>query len=187
MTSATPPPPPATGPPRKWGAEIAIASSRLPTRWTSSLRCDRAMQHRPPPHASAKSPSMTGTSQILLEIAVDSLADAIFAAQAGADRIELVAHLDQHGLTPSPGTRPRCQGRRLHPRHGDDQARCGLTGRRPANGRYAAPGGGCGRSRRCGGLVFGVLTPSGHVDRDAIAMIVQLAAGKQTVFHARST
>lgn len=37
---------------------------------------------------------------MLLEIAVDGAADALAAAQAGADRLELCARLDQDGLTP---------------------------------------------------------------------------------------
>ncbi len=38
----------------------------------------------------------------LLEIAVQSLDEALAAAAAGADRLELCADLDAHGLTPSP-------------------------------------------------------------------------------------
>lgn len=122
-------------------------------------------------------------SRPLLEIAVDSLSDAIKAQEAGADRLELVADLASHGVTPpvqllrdvkaavtipvvamvrpdagSPIGDPRMVARLLHQAEGLLEA-------------------------GADGLVFGILTSSGHVDRDATAMMVQLAGKRETIFH----
>ncbi|HLO39895.1 MAG TPA: copper homeostasis protein CutC [Phycisphaerales bacterium] len=122
-------------------------------------------------------------TRVLLEIAVDSLADAIKAQESGADRLELVADLANHGVTPpvqllrdvkaavtipvvamvrpdagSPIGDPRMVARMLN--QAEELLAAGADG-----------------------LVFGVLTPAGHIDRDAAAMMVQLAGRKETIFH----
>ncbi len=119
----------------------------------------------------------------LLEIAVDNLLDAIAAHTAGADRLELVAALDRHGTTPSPqllrdvkAAVPIPVMAMLRPDAGSPVADQRMVARLLHQAEELLEAG-------ADGLVFGVLTSTGHVDRDATAMIVQLAGARQTVFH----
>lgn len=123
------------------------------------------------------------SNRILLEIAVDNLPDAIAAYRAGADRIELVSDLARHGVTPIPelmrdvkATVPIPVMAMLRPDPGSpiaDQRMVAIM-LHQAEGLLEAG---------ADGLVFGVLTPQMHVDRDATAMIVQMAGTRETVFH----
>lgn len=119
----------------------------------------------------------------LLEVAVDNLADAVAAAGGGADRLELVAHLDRHGLTPPAELVREVKAAvsipvvaMLRPDGGSAVADQRMVARmlHQAEGLLEAG---------ADGLVFGVLTPQGHVDRDATAMIVEMAGKRETVFH----
>lgn len=119
----------------------------------------------------------------LLEIAVDSLRDAIAATEAGADRLELVAHLDRHGLTPDPSFIREVKAAvhiplmaMLRPDTETPVADQRMVARLLNQAEDLLTAG-------ADGIVFGVLTPHGHVDRDATAMLVQLAGARQTVFH----
>lgn len=125
------------------------------------------------------------TRSVLLEIAVDSVADAMAAADAGADRLELCAALDAHGLTvsrelveavcraiparvravamvrPSPGTCVHDSARRREAL--DDAAKLLDAG--------------------VDGVVFGCLTESGEIDVAMVREMVRVASGRETVFH----
>lgn len=121
--------------------------------------------------------------RILLEIAVDSLDDAVAAAAHGADRLELVADLARHGITPPAELARDVKAAvsipvvaMLRPDPGAPVADHRVVARMLNQAERLLEAG-------VDGLVFGVLTPSGHVDRQATAMLVQLAGPRQTVFH----
>jgi copper homeostasis protein len=121
-------------------------------------------------------------TRITLEIAVCTPDEAVTAAHLGADRLELSSGLEVGGLTPSLGLfrqtrdavdkpvyallRPRSGGFSYTRREFD--AMCA-----DAEALMAAG---------AAGLVFGVLTPDGRIDRDRCRTLVDLAGGK-AVFH----
>lgn len=125
------------------------------------------------------------TRSVLLEIAVDCKADALAAAQAGADRLELCNALDAHGLTASrelvaaavAGVAPRVRTvAMVRPAPGPcvhDEAR-----RRAAFNEAAEL-----LEAGAGGVVFGGLAASGEIDEAMVREMVDLASGKETVFH----
>lgn len=118
-----------------------------------------------------------------LEIAVDSLASALAAQDAGATRLELCAALELGGVTPSAGAIARvreCVALPLHvlvrPRSGDfvygaqehetmlaDIAHCRASG--------------------CDGVVVGALTADGEVDVARCRELRQAAGALDTTFH----
>ncbi len=119
----------------------------------------------------------------LLEIAVDNLPDAVAAAAAGADRLELVADLNLHGTTPPTELVRDVKGAvsipvmaMLRPDPGSPVADQRMVARMLHQAEGVLEAG-------ADGVVFGVLTAWGHVDRDATAMFVQMAGPRQTVFH----
>ncbi|HSQ57549.1 MAG TPA: copper homeostasis protein CutC [Gemmata sp.] len=122
------------------------------------------------------------TPRIALEIAVSTPDEAILAEANGADRLELSSGLEVGGLTPSLGLfravkrsvklpvyvliRPRPAGFCYSPREFEvmlDDAR-----------EFMAAG--------AAGLVFGVLTDEGTIDRERCAELARVA-GKGAVFH----
>ena len=120
---------------------------------------------------------------ILVEVATDSVAGARAATRAGAGRIELCSSLGEGGLTPSLGlveavvaATPLPVFVMLRPRAGDfvyddderDVVRRDLV-------RLAAAG--------AAGFVFGALRVDGHLDRDAIAAVVDAAGGLPVTCH----
>jgi len=131
---------------------------------------------------SDKTPTNRSAS-VLLEVCVGSLADAQAAAAAGADRLELCGGLELGGLTPSAGLIEQVVGEvnlpcmvMLRPRAGgfcysQHEFRCMQLDAQRAIDLGAA------------GIVFGVLTPEARIDRKRVASLVQIAAGRQTVFH----
>jgi copper homeostasis protein len=127
---------------------------------------------------------MPTPSRVVLEIAVDNAPDAIAAVEAGADRLELVASLDQHGLTPpvelvrevkaAVGPVPIMAMVRSHPGSFEATPRSVAFAMRDAENVLEAG---------ADGIVFGMLTPAGHIDRGAVAMLVETAHGRPTCFH----
>lgn len=120
--------------------------------------------------------------RITLEVAVTTADEARRAAGAGADRLELCAALEVGGVTPSPGTflEVRAAVRipayvLLRPRPGgfvySDAEFASL--KRDAEWFL---------SHGADGIVFGMLTPGGQIDRIRCAELVRLARGK-AVFH----
>ena len=122
-------------------------------------------------------------SKIHLELIATSADDCTLAQSGGADRIELVSALAVGGLTPSLGlllearqatslpimamVRPREAGFCYSPREFATMLRdAELLLRHGADG-----------------LVFGVLTADGQVDVARCRALVQIANGKQAVFH----
>lgn len=119
----------------------------------------------------------------LLEVVCDSVSDARAAWSAGAGRIELGCAPTLGGLTPSVGlleaVRAVCPLPvvvLVRPRPGGFHYDADTVG---AMARDAAALVAAGAD----GIVFGCLTASGTVDRDACARLVDAASGRGCVFH----
>ncbi|MBL8763357.1 MAG: copper homeostasis protein CutC [Phycisphaerae bacterium] len=122
-------------------------------------------------------------ARTILEIAVDSFADAVAAAGAGADRLELVASLDRHGLTPPVELLRKVKTAvtvpvmvMLRPVHGSFVCTLRSVAMMLNQGENLLAAG-------ADGIVFGVLRKAGDIDRDATAMLVRMAGTRETVFH----
>lgn len=122
------------------------------------------------------------TRRVLVEIAVDSVGDALAAVEAGADRLELCAALREHGLTPGRDLIASVAGRVrtvAMARPAPGSVHDGASWRRTIDDARAVIGAGA------GGMVFGCLTPRGGIDRPRVEQMVELArgAGHEAVFH----
>lgn len=122
----------------------------------------------------------------LLEVCVGSLDDALAAAAAGADRLELCGGLELGGLTPSIGLVQQVVDEiieplglpivvMLRPRAGgfaysEAEFRCLL-----ADAERVLEAG-------ASGIVFGVLNTAGEIDEPRVERLVA-AAGRETIFH----
>ena len=119
----------------------------------------------------------------LLEVCVDNLEDAMYAARNGADRLELCGVLSAGGVTPSDGfvraaveesglqcialVRPR-SGDFLFTRHER------YSMRRDVESLFEAG---------CHGVAVGALTAEARLDRQALAELVQAAGSMEVVLH----
>jgi copper homeostasis protein len=122
-------------------------------------------------------------SNVLLEVIATTVADARAAAQAGADRLELVTAMGEGGLTPSLGLIDAVVAAvgipvnvivRPHSRSfvfdADDYAVMLRDIR-----AIAATG--------ANGVVIGMLTSDGEIDRDGLARAIDAADGLAVTFH----
>ena len=122
-------------------------------------------------------------SHVLLEVIATTVADARLAAQAGADRLELITAMGEGGLTPSVGLIEAAAAAvdipvnvivRPHSRSfvfdADDYAVMLRDVR-----AVAAAG--------AHGVVIGMLTPDGEIDREGLARAVDAADGLAITFH----
>ncbi len=126
---------------------------------------------------------MPDDSRITLEVAVETLADAVAAEAAGADRIELSVALDVDGLTPPVELMREVRG----------AVRCPLLALvRCRGGDYhceeeevtqmvADAGALC--EFGAGGVVFGALVHGGRVDKTACRRVMSALGGRPAVFH----
>lgn len=120
---------------------------------------------------------------IQIEACCGSAQDALEAARGGADRVELNTALFLGGLTPSIGSLEALRSvsripvmAMLRPREGgfgytEMEFRTML-----ADGRQLLEGG-------ADGIVFGCLHEDGAIDEERVRRLVELADGRQTVFH----
>lgn len=115
------------------------------------------------------------SKRILLEVCVDSVEGAIAAQEGGADRIELCAGMSEGGTTPSAGLmKEACCRTRLpvyamiRPRGGDFLY---------SDHEFEAMGHDVETARACGarGVVFGILTSDGKIDRVRMGDLAQRA------------
>jgi len=123
------------------------------------------------------------SSKILIEVCCGSIDDAVEAQRGGADRVELNSAIFLGGLTPSPGSIIEAKKRlnvpvmvMIRPRAGGfcyTQAEMEVMRH---DAKLAVEYG-------ADGLVFGILTPDGSVDTERCKWIIELAGGRQTVFH----
>jgi copper homeostasis protein len=122
-------------------------------------------------------------AHVLLEVIATTVADARLAAQAGADRLELVTAMGEGGLTPSLGLIEAVVAAveipvnvivRPHSRSfvydADDYAVMLRDVR-----AVAAAG--------ANGVVIGMLTPDGEIDREGLARVIDAAGDLKITFH----
>src|SRR4051812_14577749 len=122
-------------------------------------------------------------AKILLEICCGSIDDALQAQAGGADRIELCSALFLGGLTPSLGTL----------QYGRQQLHIPIIAMvRPRGGGFCYTDAEFATMERdaeaavangADGVVFGILTAEGHVDRGRTRRLRQIIGAKQAVFH----
>jgi copper homeostasis protein len=122
-------------------------------------------------------------SRVLLEICCGSLEDALEAEAGGADRVELCSSLFVGGLTPSFGTIVEAKRRlripaivMIRPRGG------GFCYTEPEFAAMVADAEAA-VAQGIGGLVFGVLTADGVIDRGRTERLREIAGDKDAVFH----
>ena len=122
-------------------------------------------------------------SRITVEICCESLADAVAAETARADRLELVQALELGGLTPSPGLALVVGARVSTPF---------VAMVRPRGGDFVYPDAELEVMERdagllleagAAGIVFGCLTADGGVARRACQRLREAAGDAETVFH----
>ncbi|HEY3598157.1 MAG TPA: copper homeostasis protein CutC [Paraburkholderia sp.] len=120
---------------------------------------------------------------VLLEVIATTVADAKWAERAGADRLELVTAMGEGGLTPSIGMIEAVAAAvripvnvivRPHSRSFVFDAHDYAVMLRDV--RAAAAAG-------ARGIVIGMLTPAGEIDRDGLARVADAAAGVPLTFH----
>ena len=125
----------------------------------------------------------SANARVLVEIAVESVAGAIAAANAGADRIELCTSLAEGGLTPSLGLFDAVRAAvrvpvvtMVRPRRGDflyDASELDVMRRDIVRLKDAGTN----------GVVTGVLLANGHVDAARLRELVSAAAPLPVTFH----
>jgi copper homeostasis protein len=120
---------------------------------------------------------------IVLEACVDSVAAALAAEAAGADRVELCADLAQGGVTPSAGTISVAGERLAIPMHVMVLARGGGYLLSDDDLEVMRRDIAMARAARAAGIVVGALTPEGLVDREATTRLVAWARPMSITFH----
>ncbi len=122
-------------------------------------------------------------SGVVFEVCVDSIESALAAERGGADRVELCSNLIEGGLTPSYGVLKVARERltiglmaMVRPRGGDFCY---------SEAEFAAMRHDVRMAKEAGadGVVFGVLTPDGHVDADRTRRLVADARPLPVTFH----
>lgn len=120
---------------------------------------------------------------MILEVAVDSLAGALAASRAGADRIELCADLADGGTTPSAGLIRASLARvqrpvfvLVRPRAGDFLYSAEEVEEMLRDIEFA-------KSAGAHGIVSGALNPNGTLDDDAMDALVQASAPLPFTLH----
>ena len=120
---------------------------------------------------------------IQLEICANSVSSAVHAQQGGADRVELCTALELGGLTPSPASIIQCRQRLqiamfvlIRPRPGDfcySPAKIDLMEKEIEF---------C-KGQGIDGVVLGILTNEGKVDRTACQRLIDRARPMEVTFH----
>ncbi|KAJ2996590.1 hypothetical protein HDV02_006352 [Globomyces sp. JEL0801] len=117
----------------------------------------------------------------VLEVCLESVESAIIAEKNGAHRVELCANLLEGGTTPS-----------KDPNHGDDQTKVALLSLKTRGGDFCYSDIEfnimkddillC-KEMGVAGVVFGILSPDGSIDKHRTAELVQLASPLDVTFH----
>jgi copper homeostasis protein len=119
----------------------------------------------------------------LIEVCVGSLSDAIVAASAGADRLELCSATELGGLTPSVGLLEQVIGTIALPVVVMIRPRAGGFCYSHEDFRTAVRDAELAIQRGAHGIAFGFLSPNGQIDAARCRELVRIAEQRQTVFH----
>ena len=122
-------------------------------------------------------------SRILLEICCGSADDAIEAARAGADRVELNNNLFQGGLTPSIGTLKTVKAHTGIPVMAMVRPRAGGFCYTDVEFEVAKADARALLENGADGLVFGFLHADGTIDEERTRELVSICEGRPCVFH----
>jgi copper homeostasis protein len=120
---------------------------------------------------------------VLIEVAAESVEDAVAAEQGGADRIELCAALDLGGLTPSIGLYQEVREATQLPVVVMIRPRPGDFVYSPYEFRVMARDIDAYRPLRPDGFVFGALVLDGRIDIASVGQLVARTDGLPCVFH----
>src|SRR5437764_13979019 len=122
-------------------------------------------------------------AKILLEICCGSIDDALQAQAGGADRIELCSALFLGGLTPSLGTLQYARQQLKIPIIAMVRPRGGGFCYTDAEFETMERDTGVAIGSGADGVVFGILTADGNIDRERTRRIRKIIGSKQAVFH----
>jgi copper homeostasis protein len=122
-------------------------------------------------------------SKILIEVCCGSVDDAIEAAKGRADRIELNSSLFFGGLTPSLGSIIEAKRRLNIPVMVMIRPRAGGFCYTQAEMAVMLNDAKLALEHDADGLVFGILTGDGSIDTERCSQIIDLAHGRDVVFH----
>ncbi|MCP4613104.1 MAG: copper homeostasis protein CutC [Planctomycetes bacterium] len=122
-------------------------------------------------------------SKILIEVCCGSVDDAVEAAKGRADRIELNSSLFLGGLTPSLGSIIETKRRLNIPVMVMIRPRAGGFCYTQAEMAVMLKDAKLALEHDADGLVFGILTGDGSIDTNRCRQIIELAKGREVVFH----
>jgi copper homeostasis protein len=122
-------------------------------------------------------------SKILIEVCCGSVDDAVEAEKGSADRIELNSSLFLGGLTPSIGSIIETKRRLKIPVMVMIRPRAGGFCYTQAEMAVMLNDAKLALEYDADGLVFGILTKDGYIDMDRCRQILELANGREVVFH----
>ncbi|HVK18084.1 MAG TPA: copper homeostasis protein CutC [Fimbriiglobus sp.] len=121
--------------------------------------------------------------RVLIEVAAESVEDAVAAEEGGADRIELCAALDLGGLTPSLGLYQEVRAATRLPVFVMIRPRPGDFVYTPYELRTMARDLDAFRLHQPDGFVFGALVADGRIDVASVGHLAARAGGLPCVFH----
>ena len=121
--------------------------------------------------------------KILLELCIGCAEDAVIAQEAGADRVELCSALMLGGLTPSAGTIAEVKATVDIPFVAMVRPRGAGFDYSDSDFRVMQRDAEAALELGADGIVFGILQSSGEIDLDRCRRLVEIAHGKQIVFH----
>jgi copper homeostasis protein len=122
-------------------------------------------------------------NRVLIEVCLDSVESAIAAQEGGADRIELCADLERGGTTPSIGTIEEVRAACSLPLHVLIRPRAGDFVYSPSELRIIERDMDATKRSGANGVVIGVLTREGGVDRERLRALIARARPLHVTFN----